>query len=64
MLHQVIERGILELKFVHLNQLLQDTRQQLLSEADESAQLKILQHHQLLKKTQMEIADRLGIVVS
>ena len=63
-LHQVIERGILELKYVYLNQLLQETRQGLLNEPDEAAQLKILQNHQLLKKTQMEIAEQLGIVVS
>jgi DNA primase len=63
-LHQAIEQGILELKFVHLNQLLQDTRQQLLNETDETTQIKILQNHQLLKRTQMEIADLLGIVVS
>ena len=64
LLHQVIERGILELKYVYLNQLLQETRQGLLNEPDEAAQLKILQNHQLLKKTQMEIAEQLGIVVS
>ncbi len=64
LLHQVIERGILELKYVYLNQLLQETRQGLLEETDETAQLKILQNHQLLKKTQMEIAEQLGIVVS
>ncbi len=63
-LHQVIERGILELKYVYLNQLLQETRQGLLEATDEAAQLKILQNHQLLKKTQMEIAEQLGIVVS
>ena len=63
-LHEVIERGILELKYVYLNQLLQETRQGLLEETDETAQLKILQNHQLLKKTQMEIAEQLGIVVS
>ncbi len=63
-LHEVIERGILELKYVYLNQLLQETRQGLLNEPDEAAQLKILQNHQLLKKTQMEIAEQLGIVVS
>ncbi len=63
-LHQVIERGVLELKYVYLNQLQQETRQGLLNEPDEAAQLKSLQNHQLLKKTQMEIAEQLGIVVS
>ena len=63
-LHRVIERGVLELKYAYLNQLLQESRQRLLEEADEDAQLRIMQHYQLLKKTQMEIAGQLGIVIS
>ena len=63
-LHRVLERGILELKYAYLSQLLQESRQRLLEEPDEEAQIRVMKHYQLLKKTQMEIAEQLGIVVS
>ena len=63
-LHHVIERGILELKYAYLNQLLQESRQRLLDAPSEEAQIKIMKNYQLLKKTQMEVAEQLGIVVS
>ena len=63
-LHRAIERGILELKYAYLSQLLQETRQRLLEETDEEAQTTVMKNYQLLKKSQMEIAEQLGIVVS
>ena len=63
-LHHVIERGVLELKYAYLNHLLHENRQQLLEGADEEAHMQILRHYQLLKKAQMEVAEQLGIVIS
>ncbi len=63
-LQRVIERGVLELKYAYLNQLLQETRQGLQTEQDEAAQINIMRNYQLLKKSQMDIADLLGITIS
>lgn len=63
-LHQVIQRGILELKFAHLGQLMVEQRQRLKETTDEVDQFQILKDYQLLKQSQQEIAKVLGIVVS
>ena len=63
-LPQALERGILELKHAYLAKLLEENRQQLLEITGETAQMQILQHYQTLKRSQMEIAKQLGIVVS
>ncbi len=63
-LHQVIERSILELKFAYLEKLIQENRQKLLEAADTESQMKVLEAHHVLKNSQMEIARYLGIVVS
>ena len=63
-LPQALERGILELKHAYLAKLLEENRQQLLEITGEDAQMQILQRYQTLKRSQMEIAKQLGIVVS
>lgn len=62
-LHQVIQRGILELKFAYLGQLMAEQRQKLKETTDEVYQFQILQDYQMLKRSQQEIAKVLGIVV-
>ncbi len=62
-LHQVIQRGILELKFAYLGQLMAEQRQKLKETTDEVDQFQILQDYQMLKRSQQEIAKVLGIVV-
>lgn len=63
-LHQVIERSILELKFAYLANLIEENRQKLLEAEDEDNQVKVLEAHHVLKASQMEIARHLGIVIS
>ncbi|WKN43058.1 DNA primase [Tunicatimonas pelagia] len=62
-LHQVIQRGILELKFAYLGQLMGEQRQKLKETTDEVDQFQILKNCQMLKQSQQEIAKVLGIVV-
>ncbi len=62
-LHQVIQRGILELKFAYLGQLMAEQRQNLKQTTDEVDQFQILKDYQMLKRSQQEIAKVLGIVV-
>ncbi len=62
-LHSVIERSVLELKFAYLEKLIQENRQKLMVE-DVNEQIKVLEAHRVLKTSQMEIARQLGIVIS
>jgi len=63
-LHQVIQRSILELKFAFLSQLMDEQRQKLKETTDEVDQIQILKDYQLLKASQQKIAEVLGIVVA
>ena len=63
-LHRVIERGILELKYAYLDKLMSENLQKLSAASDADAESRIMKHYQLLKKTHMEIAGQLGIVIS
>ncbi len=63
-LHQVIQRSILELKFAYLKQLMEEQRLKLKETTDEVDQFQILKDYQILKQSQQEIAKLLGIVVS
>ncbi|MEM6842666.1 MAG: DNA primase [Bacteroidota bacterium] len=63
-LHQVIQRSVLELKFAYLKQLMDEQRQKLKETSDEVDQFQILKDYQVLKQSQQEIAKLLGIVVS
>ncbi len=62
-LHSVIERSVLELKFAYLEKLIRENRQKLMVE-DMDEQIKVLEAHRVLKASQMEIARQLGIVIS
>ncbi|MEM9676407.1 MAG: toprim domain-containing protein, partial [Bacteroidota bacterium] len=62
-LHQVIQRSILELKFSYLGQLMDEQRQKLKETTDEVDQFQILKDFQMLKESQQEIAKVLGIVI-
>ncbi|MEO0331829.1 MAG: DNA primase, partial [Bacteroidota bacterium] len=63
-LHQVIQRSILELKFAYLKRLMEEQRQKLKETTDDVDQFQILKDYQILKQSQQEIAKLLGIVVS
>jgi DNA primase len=63
-LHQVIQRSILELKFAYLSQIMDEQRQKLKETTDEVDQFQILKDFQVLKQSQQEIAKVLGIVVA
>ncbi|MEQ9438646.1 MAG: DNA primase [Cyclobacteriaceae bacterium] len=63
-LHHVIQRSILELKFAYLGQLMDDQRQKLRETTDDGEQIQILRDFQLLKRSQQEIASVLGIVIA
>ena len=63
-LHRMIERGILELKYVYLDKLLQENREKQREETDVDQLTQAIKNFQLLKNSQKEIAGQLGIVVS
>ena len=63
-LHKAIERGILSLKYVYIDQLLQENREKQRMEEDMDKLTRIIKNFQVLKSSQKEIAEQLGVVVS
>ncbi len=64
LLHHVVFTNILRLKFRLLEKLVKGNMEDLQKAKDEETQLTHLKIHQALKKSQMEIASQLGIVVA